>query len=238
MSLANKIKEIRAHHGLSQDAFCEVLGEKPSKVRDIESGRQRVNDEFLRKLLAHFPVDMNWLFDVAGWGGAPGHPRIEQPDDGKPLAGHVVVDGEDFSLLERKDLSVSAGHGLAPVAGGITESLIVSRTWLLRNGLTADLSFLVKVRGDSMEPTIPDGSLVLVNTAERWSIAPGVYAFTRGGEAFIKRVAPVNIGKDGRPSKITIASDNPAYSAEVLSGSQLNTFKPVGRVRAVFSEVS
>lgn len=216
-------------------AFALLLGEKPSKIQDIESGRQRVNDEFLRKLIEHFPVDLNWLFDVSGFSGA-GYPRIEHPDQSRPLVSHFNADGKDYSLIDRLDLSISAGNGLVPIPEGAAERLAFSRTWMMRKGLSASLCVLVRVKGDSMEPTIPDGALVLVNCAERWSTAPGIYAFTRDGDTYIKRLAPMRIGKDGRATSIAIASDNPEYPPEVLSDSALKTFNPVGRVRAIIAE--
>lgn len=233
-TIGAKIKELRTASGSTREAFALLLGEKPSKIQDIESGRQRVNDEFLRKLIEHFQVDLNWLFDVSGFGG-DGSPRIEKPDQSRPLAGHFNADGEDYSLIRRLDLSVSAGNGLVPVTDGIVERVAFSRTWLLRNRLTADLCVLVRVKGDSMTPSIPDGALALINCAERWSTTPGVYAFTRDGEAYIKRVAPLSLGRDGRPTALIIASDNPDYPTETLLGPDLAGYKPVGKVHTVIT---
>lgn len=233
-TIGAKIKELRTASGRTREAFAQLLGEKPSKIQDIESGRQRVNDEFLRKLIHHFPLDLNWLFDVNGFGG-DGSPRIEKPDQSRPLAGHFNADGEDYSLIRRLDLSVSAGNGLVPVTDAVVERLAFSRTWLERNRLAADLCVLVRVKGDSMTPSIPDGALALVNCAERWSTAPGVYAFTRDGEAYIKRVAPLTIGRDGRPTGLVIAADNPDYPTETLTGPDLASYRPVGRVHTVIN---
>lgn len=235
-NLGKKFKVIRAEHGLSQDEFCAVLGEKPSKIRDIEAGRQRVNDEFVRRLILHFPVDLNWLFDASGFGG--GHyPRIEPPDLGKPLAGHFTADGEDYSLVRRLDLSVSAGNGLEAVEHGETERMAFSRTWLIQQGLAADLCALVRVQGDSMAPTIPDGGLVLLNAAEKRVDKPGIYAFTREGEAYVKRLLPAHASVDGRARSVVVMSDNPAFAPLVLGDDAMNSLRIAGRVRAVFATV-
>ncbi len=133
------------------------------------------------------------------------------------------------------DLSVSAGTGLVPVEGAAGESLAFSRRWLLKNRINSDLSVLVRVRGDSMAPGIADGALALVHLPEMSLAVEGVYAFTRGDSAFIKRLVPVARGKDGRPSALVILSDNPAYPPESLSGTDMNSIRIVGRVRCVIA---
>lgn len=167
--------------------------------------------------------------EIPGFAGSAG--RIEPPEPGRPLAGDFRFDGEDFAMVRRMDLSVSAGMGLVPVDGGEAEALAFSRTWLMRNRVSADLSVLVKVRGDSMAPGIPDGALVLVHCAEMRVETAGVYAFNRGDASYIKRITPVG----QKPLAWLISSDNPAYPPEMVSGEALNEIRPVGRVRCVMT---
>jgi phage repressor protein C with HTH and peptisase S24 domain len=61
----------------------------------------------------------------------------------------------------------------------------------------------VKVTGDSMRPTIFDGDVALVNTAERKITNGKVFAFIVDGEARVKRLFKQF---DGR---IRVVSDNP-----------------------------
>jgi len=172
------------------------------------------------------------MAELPGFVGQAG--RIEPPEAGKPLPGDFRFGGEEFSMIRRMDLSVSAGTGLVPVEGGEAEALAFSRTWLLRNRVSADLSVLVRVKGDSMAPGIPDGALVLVHCAEMRVDRPGVYAFSRGDASFIKRITPVS----AKPLAWLIASDNPAYPPETVSGETLNEIRPVGRVRCVLATLA
>lgn len=231
--LGPKLKALRAEHHLTQDQFCALMDEKPSKIRDIESGRQRVNDEFLRKLIAQFPVDLNWLFDAPGFDDRQGD-RIAPPDSTRPLRGDFAWNGEEFAMVRRAAL-VSAGNGLLSVDGGAGESVALPRRWFMENRVASDLSVLVRVKGDSMAPGIPDGALVLVHAAEMRLAVEGVYAFTRGDAAFIKRLIPVAKGVDGRPTSLVILADNPAYPPETLSGPAMNDLRVVGRVRCVLT---
>lgn len=236
-NIGHKIKELRLSSGLTREHFATAMEEKPSKIQDVESGRQRVNDEFLRKLIARFPVDLNWLFDHQGFIGGPGAAQIEPPDYTRPLAGDFTADGQEFALVRRFDLDVSAGPGLVALDGGAADRLALSRQWLLKRGLSPDLCALVRVKGDSMEPTIPDGALVLINAADRQIPKPGIYAFNLEGHSYVKRIAPSSADASGRATSLVLVSDNSVYPPRHLTGADLDTFRIVGRVRAAFIDL-
>ena len=134
-------------------------------------------------------------------------------------------------MIRRLDLSVSAGTGLAEVDGGEAEALAFSNAWLARQRINADLAVLVRVRGDSMAPGIPDGALVMVHLPEQRVETAGIYAFNRGEDSYVKRIAPVS----RKPLAWLITSDNPAYPPETVTGPALNDIRVVGRVRCVMS---
>lgn len=207
----------------------------------METDTSELSRAFLQKISGRYRVSADWLLhgtgemlmpEMPGFAGRAG--RIEPPEPGKPLRGDFRFGTEDFAMIRRMDLSVSAGTGLVPVDGGDAEALAFSRTWLLRNRVSADLSVLVRVRGDSMAPVIPDGALVLIHCAERQIEAAGIYAFNRGDASFIKRITPVS----RKPMAWLISSDNPAYPPETVSGEALNEIRPVGRVRCVMTTLT
>lgn len=110
-----------------------------------------------------------------------------------------------------------------------------STDWISRLGLNSDLCGLVRVEGDSMTPTIPDGSLVLVHAPEMFVEREGIYAFSQDGEAFIKRMLPSDFDDHGRPRTIAIVADNRSYPVQVVSNEDLNTIRIAGRVRTVIT---
>lgn len=207
----------------------------------IETDAAPPSRAFLQKISDRYRVSADWLLHGSGEMLMPELPgfagrarRIAPTAPGTPQRGDFRFGGEDFAMIERMDLSVSAGTGLVPVDGGETEALAFSRTWLSRNRVSADLSVLVRVRGDSMAPGIPDGALVLVHCAERFIETAGVYAFNRGDASFIKRITPVS----RKPLAWLISSDNPAYPPETVSGEALGEIRPVGRVRCVLTTLT
>jgi len=84
-----------------------------------------------------------------------------------------------------------------------------------------------------MAPTIPSGALVLIHMAERRVEREGIYAFSRDGAAYIKRLIPLERAPDGRPRRIVLLSDNPLAASETIEGPALDELNIAGRVRAV-----
>ena len=163
--------------------------------------------------------------------------RIDPPDTTQPGHGDLRIDGHDCARIRRMDLSVSAGSGLSPVEGDDAAPVALPMSWLRSRGINADLAVLVRVQGDCMAPAIPDGGFVLIHLPEKQVLKPAIYAFTREGQSFVKRLIPSGFGDDGRPSTIMIIADNPAFPPEAVSGRALNGLRVVGRIRAVLSMV-
>lgn len=82
---------------------------------------------------------------------------------------------------------------------------------------------VLEARGDSMEPHIPDGSLLLIDEGDRRMI-DGIFAFVLDGEARLKRFRRTLAG-------VMIMSDNPAYPPEEVSGERLADIQMIGRLR-------
>lgn len=147
------------------------------------------------------------------------------------------IDISEFSLVSRFDIGLSAGPGLVPVKDAAAGHIAVSRHWLRQHNLSAGNCAMVRVCGDSMSPTVPDGSWVLIDAAETQVVREGVFAFSREGEAFIKRFVPVGGGETGSPKALIIVSDNPAIPPETVTGHDLNSLRVVGRVRSVLTDL-
>lgn len=230
--IGDRIRDIRKAARLSRERFAEVLAERPSKIQDVESGRQRVNDEFISKLVSAFPVDLNWLFgqsprrsDFKTVGGiAVTPPRIDLP-----LAGHFRSDGEEFSMIRRYDVLASAGPGRLAESEDVAGQIAFSRRWLRQLGLAADLCGLIHADGDSMQPLIPSGALLLVDFRPE-TVARGIYVIRLRDDILLKRLSAAETDPAGRPSRIVMSSENPQYPDRIVSGGELGDLHIIGRV--------
>ena len=228
----------------SQEELADSLGVSRATVGLIETDVRAPSRSFLQKISEVYNISADWLLHGRGemlHASLPGFPtrrrgRIEPPDYDHPVYGDFAYDGDEFVMIERFDLSVSAGTGLEAVEGSGRDRLAFSRAWLSSHGISSDLAVLVRVRGDSMAPTIADGALVLVHVIENYVTREGIYAFNRQGASYIKRLVPAGVSGSGRPTAIVIIADNPAYPPESVSGPQLNELRVIGRVRCALVE--
>ncbi len=79
----------------------------------------------------------------------------------------------------------------------------------------------IRVTGESMEPTLEDGSIVFVDRESRDSSRDGVFVVSTPNGLFIKRV------RQRADGKVELISDNTLYPPEILSSDEVNI---VGRV--------
>lgn len=149
----------------------------------------------------------------------------------------LKADQSDYALIARYSVNVSAGPGLVPVSEEIDGRLAFSKSWLTRQGINPTLCCVVRVDGDSMAPTVPLGAFVLVHTLETDVHSEGIYAFSRDGEACVKRLIPLGRQTDGRPQSLVIMSDNPNYKPELLTEEAMNHLRIVGRVRSILISI-
>lgn len=95
-----------------------------------------------------------------------------------------------------------------------------------RLGRTSGAGFaVVEARGDSMEPGISDGDLLLIDENDT-RLSDGVFAFVLEEEARVKRFRR-------RLDGLSIISDNTAYPPEDVPADQLGRVSVIGRVRWV-----
>ncbi|WP_135459065.1 S24 family peptidase [Vibrio echinoideorum] len=98
------------------------------------------------------------------------------------------------------DVEASAGHGSLIEVETSTEMSFAER--YLRDELHVNPSevFLMRAKGDSMYPTLKDGSLMMVKRLNDFS-GDGVYVFRVNGQVMVKRL-------QFQPAKIIFKSDN------------------------------
>lgn len=138
-------------------------------------------------------------------------------------------------LVVPPTLRSAAQTGRRALSEAVSESMALSTKTLREIGVVAELSGLVKVEGDSMLPTIRNGSLALVDFRPTSpTVRSGhIYVYSVGDEVFIKRLA--NISEEGVPG-LLISSDNPNYPPISLFGREAEEVRVVGRVCGAFTK--
>lgn len=215
--IATKIREYREGLGLSRADFGLQLGEKPSKIQDIETGKQKINDIFLSKFTGIYPVDLEWLFrnkrNVIGLG-------INSVDD----------QAEDFIQIKRYTAEASAGHGLQVSGNEGTGHYAFNQRWLDRRGLNANSLSVISVRGDSMEPDLYENDLLLLDHAQTDLKDSHIYALQFSEGLYVKRIQHLPEGQ------IHLISKNKDYPPITVKHPMADGIQIIGRVVASMHE--
>lgn len=185
-ALARLIEERREDFaGLSR-----LLGRNSAYIQQyIRRGTpRRLQEEDRRRLARYFGVS---------------EARLGGPHEPVGASGGLVP-------IARYRVSASAGGGALDIADDAAAGLGFSSEFLERITTTRprDLA-MIRVEGDSMEPTLSDGDDILIDrSAALRRIHDGIHVLRHDDTLLAKRltVSPVS-------GLVTIASDNPAYAS-------------------------
>lgn len=122
--------------------------------------------------------------------GDPRHAPMHAVKNMTPV--HVASsDDPEFVKIPLVKLKLSAG-----ITGFSTEperrdggTIGMRSNWVERNKLNPECLYAITVGGDSMEPSLHDGDIVVINVADKKLVDGVVYAFNYEGEAVVKRLA-------------------------------------------------
>ncbi|MEC5164044.1 LexA family transcriptional regulator [Janthinobacterium sp. CG_S6] len=122
--------------------------------------------------------------------GEPLMPAVESFRDAKQVVSADRGD-PDYVDIPMVELRLSAGmtgfQSEPDRRGGGT--LGIRRNWLERSGYDPTKLIAIHVKGESMEPSLYAGDLVVLNTADTKMIDGAVFAVNYEGEAVIKRLS-------------------------------------------------
>lgn len=127
-------------------------------------------------------------------------------------------------LVPRYDVRVSAGGGSLVHSEQVVDHLAFKRDWLRREGLSEAHLILVEATGDSMEPTISRGDLLLVDLSQSVPTDDAIYILRIDSHLVAKRVQRLVTGE------LRVQSDNPAYALQVITPERVADLCVLGRV--------
>lgn len=130
----------------------------------------------------------------------------------------------EFALVPLYDVEVSAGHGAHIDQEQIASQIAFRRDWLTQSGFNINNLVSLSARGDSMEPTVRDGDLLLVDTSQKEVIEDGIYVLLLDHHLLAKRLQRLYDGT------IYIRSDNTAYERQVVPPDAADQLQIIGRV--------
>ena len=207
----SRIKEVLGVE--KQKEIAEKLGVSPSAI-DNWHRRKKIPEKSLLKISQMTDTTIDWLLTGKG--------RKELIKSHEAL---MLLDEEKyFYSFDILRLNASAGHGIEHFDIEVEdepEKIKISKNFF-KTPLNQQVIKVIEVQGDSMEPTIKDGSYILIDTTKTDTI-DGIYAILLDNEIFVKRLQ-FNIDKT-----ISIISDNKNYKEQLYKPSSDIYFKILGR---------
>ena len=211
-TLADRIKVLIGDG--SANSFARKCGIGESSLRQYLSGSMPSADN-AAKIAKTGSVSLDWLVTGEGERGASGQTQTRFND---------TITRDDFRLIPRLDVEASAGNGMLAQHENELDLLAFRSDWLHRMGISPRAARILTARGDSMEPTIRDGDILLVDTSIDRVMDNAIYVVVLGGLVLVKRI---QVRRDG---SLDLISDNTAFSPETVPANEAASLHIAGRV--------
>jgi phage repressor protein C with HTH and peptisase S24 domain len=131
---------------------------------------------------------------------------------------------QDYTLVDCYQVFASAGFGTTVSDELLTAPMAFRTDWLKNEGLVPERLAVIRAKGDSMEPTISNNDIILVNLCNGDALRDGLYVLRIGDSLLVKRLQFDVLGG------IKVISDNPGYETQVVTKDQRPDVHIVGRV--------
>ncbi len=174
-----------------------IPASEKSYISQLVNGKASFGEKAARRLEETYEMPTGFLDTPVEYGNVMPRMRVETP---------VPDYGDEIVLIPFIDAALSAGPGVQNHTEEVRDLHQYTASWVAKRGLLVPALRRVKIVGDSMRPTLWDGDVALVNTAEKRITNGKVYAYLIDGEARVKRLWKQFDGK------IRVSSDNPDKS--------------------------
>ncbi|WP_287497964.1 XRE family transcriptional regulator [Pandoraea sp. CB10b_02] len=196
-SIHARIKALREKLSISMETLASTVGVSWQTVQQWENGKTAPQRKRLQAVADALHTTVDFLM----------------------TGGEATAGDQEFVTIKRLDVKLSAGHGHVVESEDEKSRLSFRADFLRSAGATPDSAVSVTVKGDSMEPLIPDGSTILVNRSDTTVVNGKVYAIRQDGKLLVKRLYKVRGGgfvarsenTSGAYSDIPLDSDHPDF---------------------------
>ena len=145
---------------------------------------------------------------------------------GQESASSLPATDETFAYLPfYEEVEAAAGHGAAVIADATHSVMGFARDLLREAGASPQHCTVIRARGDSMSPTLPEGALLVVDRSQQEIVANGsIMVVGVENDLLVKRI------RRRLDGMIELISDNPAYPPETIGRDTIQQLRVVGRV--------
>ncbi|WP_461664664.1 XRE family transcriptional regulator [Humidesulfovibrio sp.] len=215
MSIGSRIKLVRGT--MSQDDFADAVGVSKAAIGGYERDKQMPGSAVIVSICEKFDIEPGWLLMGKDPMRAPHNSKrkdIELDLSAIDNLGDALESFEncrrprplcdvDMVYIPLVEARISAGTGSFETGGDSDRRYGFRSDFLTRKGQISQM-VLMRVEGDSMEPEIHHGDVVLIDQSQTQPRPGAMFAIGVEDLVYIKMV-------DSKPGKILLKSLNPAY---------------------------
>ncbi|ALX94850.1 repressor [Serratia fonticola] len=211
-TFADRLNAAMAAANISQGQLAEAIGISQPAVQKMTSGKTKASKKIL-EIAGALGVRAEWLSTGSGAMRdevvSPHHPDSTIPPESEwgtvdAWDSKTPLSKDDVEVPFLKDIEFACGDGRVPEEDYNGYKIRFSKATLRRVGANTDGSGVIcfPATGNSMEPVIPDGATVAVDTQNKKIVDGELYAINQGG---LKRIKQLYRRPGG---KVTIRSFN------------------------------
>lgn len=193
----------RKRAGLRQVDLAAALGDRydQTMISHVESGHSALLLDGAVKAARKLGVSLDYLVGLT--------------DDPTPSA-ELLIEGITPEIRQLpgaqpvpvRRLRTAAGSGALDLDEEVKAYAYFRHEWMSRHGLVADRCSIINVTGESMEPTLPEDSVILVDHNRKRRLKGRIYVARKSDGLVVKRA-----GKDDSGNWLLV-SDHPAWEPE------------------------
>jgi len=176
--------------------MADFLGIKAPSVSGAKK-RGAMPIEWIIKIARSYQTTEEWV--STGEGIKRKREEIREPHP-------AVWPNDEYALIPRYNVEVSAGAGALVDGEALIGTMAFKREWLRRMGFEVAKLALVTAKGDSMEPTVCDGDLLLVDMRQVEIVDGAIHVIRSNDHILVKRL------QMGMTGQVIVRSDNARYS--------------------------
>jgi len=222
----DRIKALIGMLNVSQNDFAKALETSSSRISNITTGRNKPDSDILERIVTKFRnVSASWLLTGKGVTFLTPDYLVRKGDlKGEPKGDLTLREKEEKYIIQQKaitpvdlkgnplipltDIKAAAGGGYINTEDLTSEDYIyIPRKFLKYKGAQ---HLCVRAKGQSMSPTVHDGSWLPLSLLDRgqWAAAPDKQCYVvvdNEGKTYFKRIK----NRIESRGQITLMSDNP-----------------------------
>lgn len=217
LEFRERIKEIAKDQRLNLREFAARIDVTYRTLQNYMGGQSVPKSSFYESICEEFGVSANWLL-------------MEVPPKYSPPAQSAEDASVELVTIPRLNVEASAGHGSVLDSEMDVGAYAFKRDWIERRGLVPNKLSIIAISGNSMEPDLYDGDLVLLDHHSTELVDSNIYAVRYSGALYVKRI------QHQPGDKVLLISKNKDYPPIEIAHPIADGVEVIGRIVASMHE--